>query len=114
MGFDANPNTELAMMRRQRARRRGRRLRHSSHSIINEPYKLLTIRVLSAAAQSFTVTFAVNLSGTSNGAGLRAVLRKLTFRDLSRSIDSWALVERFIAPRRSPRSAPKKKVHQTR
>ena len=45
-------------------------------------------KALAAATQILTVTFTVNLPGTSIGAGFRAVLRKLTFRDLSRSIDS--------------------------
>jgi len=59
-----------------------------SHSIINEPSKLLIRRVLAAASQILTVIFTVNLSGISIGAGFRAVSRKLTFRDLSTSIDS--------------------------
>lgn len=59
-----------------------------SHSIINEPSKLLICHVLSPDSQTFTVIFTVNLSGTSIGAGLRAVRRKATFRDLSTSIDS--------------------------
>jgi len=50
-------------------------------------------KTLAAASQAFTVTFTVNLSGTSIGAGLRAVLRKRTFRDLSRSIGSWVPCE---------------------
>jgi hypothetical protein len=57
-----------------------------SHSIINEPRKLLICNVLAAALKILTVTFAVNLSGTSIGAGFRAVRPKLTFRDLLRSI----------------------------
>jgi hypothetical protein len=73
----------------------------------------LILMMLSTATRIFTVTFTVNLPGTSIGAGLRAILRKLTFRDLSRSIDSWGACERFIAPRRDPRSAPEPKVHQT-
>jgi hypothetical protein len=59
-----------------------------SHSIINEPSKLLIRKARAAALQDFTVVFAVNLSGTSIGAGFRAVLRNLTFRDLSKTIDS--------------------------
>jgi len=43
---------------------------------------------LAAAPQTFTVIFTVNLSGTSIGAGFRAVRPKLIFRDLSTSIDS--------------------------
>ena len=59
-----------------------------SHSIINEPSKLLICKALAASSQTFAVTFTVNLAGISIGAGFRAVLRKRTFRDLSRSIDS--------------------------
>jgi hypothetical protein len=84
-----------------------------SHLIVNEPSKLLICRVLSAASQTFTVTFTVNLSGTSIGAGFRAIRPKVTFRDLSRSNDAWGARERFIAPRRDPRSASKLKAHQT-
>jgi hypothetical protein len=58
------------------------------HSIINEPSKPLFCMALAAASQTFTVTFTVNLPGNSIGAGFRAVRRKLTFRDLSTSIDS--------------------------
>jgi hypothetical protein len=46
----------------------------------------LICNVLAAALKILTVTLAVNLSGTSIGAGFRAVRPKLTFRDLSRSI----------------------------
>jgi hypothetical protein len=42
-----------------------------------------------AALQKFTVIFTVKVRSTSIGAGLRAILRRLTFRDLSRTIDSW-------------------------
>jgi len=52
-------------------------------------------KALAASSQAFTVTITVNLSGTSIGAGLRAVLRRLTYRDLSRTIDSWVARERF-------------------
>jgi hypothetical protein len=45
-------------------------------------------KALAAAMRTFTVTFTVNLSGISIGAGFRPVRRKLTFRDLSTSIDS--------------------------
>jgi hypothetical protein len=38
--------------------------------------------------QVFTVIFTVKVSGTSIGAGLRTIQQKVTFRDLSRSIDS--------------------------
>jgi hypothetical protein len=57
-----------------------------SHSIINEPSTLLIRKELGAAAQVFTVIFTVNLSGTSIGAGFRAIVKKGTFRDLSPSI----------------------------
>jgi hypothetical protein len=56
--------------------------------MINEPSKLLIRKGLNTALQTFTVIFTVNLSGISIGAGFRAVPRKLTFRDLSRSIDT--------------------------
>jgi len=82
-----------------------------SHSIINERCELLIGKPPDAASQIFTVIFTVNLSGTSIGGGLRAIRRKLTFRDLSRSIDSWGARERFASPRRDPRSAPALKVH---
>lgn len=58
------------------------------HSIINERSKLLIRKGLEAAPKIFTVIFTVNLSGTSIGAGLRAIRPKLTFRDLLRSINS--------------------------
>jgi hypothetical protein len=69
-----------------------------SHSIVNEISKLLIRNALAAATQTFTVTFTVNLSGTSIGAGLRAIRQNVAFRGLSRSIDSWGARERFIAP----------------
>ena len=59
-----------------------------SHSIINEPTKLLICKVLATASQSFAVILTVKVLITSIGTGFRAVLRKLTFRDLSTSIDS--------------------------
>jgi hypothetical protein len=59
-----------------------------SHSIINEPYKYLIHKGLDSTLLSYTVTSTVNLTGTSIGAGLRAIPQKVTFRDLSRSIDS--------------------------
>lgn len=83
-----------------------------SHSIINEPLKLLICNVPASASQIFTVTSTVNLSRSSIGAGFRAIGPKVTFRDLSTSIDSWGARERFIAPRPDPRSAPKLKGHQ--
>jgi hypothetical protein len=48
-----------------------------------------------AALQKFTVIFTVKVRSTSIGAGLRAILRRLTFRDLSRTIDYWVARERF-------------------
>jgi len=53
-----------------------------SHSIINERSKLLIRKGLEAAPKIFTVIFTVNLSGTSIGAGLRAIRPKLTFRSI--------------------------------
>jgi hypothetical protein len=49
-----------------------RRTRHS-HPIINEPSKLLIRNGFNAPRQRFTVILTVNLSGTSIGAGLRAI-----------------------------------------
>jgi hypothetical protein len=59
-----------------------------SHSIINEPSKLLIRKVFAAASQTFTVIFTVKVLCTSIGAGLRAIRPKVTFRDLSTSIGS--------------------------
>jgi hypothetical protein len=59
-----------------------------SHSIINEPSKLLIRKALAAASKIFTVIFTVNLCSTRIGAGFRPVRPNLTFRDLSTSIDS--------------------------
>jgi hypothetical protein len=47
-----------------------------SHSIINEPSKLLIRKGGDAAPQIFTVIFTVNLSGISIGAGFRAIAQK--------------------------------------
>jgi len=69
-----------------------------SHSIINEPSKLLICRVLAAASKAFTVTFTVKVPGTSIGAGLRAIRPKVTFRDLSTSIDSDDGCQRYRRP----------------
>jgi hypothetical protein len=66
-----------------------------SHSIVNELSTLLICRRPDAAMQKFTVIFTVKARSASIGAGLRAVLRRLTFRDLSRTIDSWVARERF-------------------
>ena len=59
-----------------------------SHSIINEPSKLLISQWFQAAMAIFTVIFTVKVSCTSIGAGFRAIRRKVTFRDLSTSIGS--------------------------
>ncbi len=59
-----------------------------AHSIVNEPSKLLIRRALAGASKAFTVSSTVNLSGTSIGAGFRALPRRLTLGDLSRCIDS--------------------------
>jgi hypothetical protein len=61
--------------------------RHS-HSIINEPSKLLICNAPEADPQKFTVIFTVKVRSTSIGAGLRAIRPEATFRDLSTSIDS--------------------------
>lgn len=84
-----------------------------SHSIINEPSKLLICKVRAAASQIFTVIFTVKVPGTSIGAGLRAIRPKVTFRDLSRSIDSND--DRRFDRRASVsvRETPKKGWHQT-
>jgi len=60
-----------------------------SHSIINEPSKLLICNHTDAAPQKFTVVFTVKVRSTSIGAGLRATRPEATFRDLSTSIDSY-------------------------
>jgi hypothetical protein len=44
-----------------------------SHSIINEPSKLLIRNVFAASSQTFTVIFTVKVRSTSIGAGFRAV-----------------------------------------
>lgn len=75
------PHSEIGLFWDGR-RRRGTILDHS-HSIVNEPSKLLIGKALDAASQTFTVIFAVKVRSTSIGEGFRAVLRKLTFRDLS-------------------------------
>ena len=66
-----------------------------SHSIINELSKLLIRKALAAAPQTLTVILTVNLSGTSMGAGFRAIRPQVTFRDLSRTIDYWVPRERL-------------------
>ena len=59
-----------------------------SHSIINEPSKLLICNAPEAAPPKFTVIFTVKVRSTSIGAGLQAIRSEVTFRDLSTSIDS--------------------------
>jgi hypothetical protein len=87
-----------------------------SHSIINERSTLLIRKALAAARQTFTVSFTVNPSGTSIGAGFRTVRRKMTFRNLSTSIDSHD--DRGQHRRHNPRASvsvratPKKAWHQ--
>ena len=79
--------------------RRGRHHRGPySHSIINERFNQSIFIVLSTAARIFTVTFTVNLPSASIGAGLQAVRPKLTFRDLSTSIDIYRLPRRLPTP----------------
>jgi len=70
-------------------------------------------KALAAASQNFTVVFTVNLSGTSIGAGFRAIWPEATFRDLSRTIDSWGAGERFTVARSDPWSAHDLKTCQT-
>jgi hypothetical protein len=84
-----------------------------SHSIINELSKLLIRIALAAAPQTFTVIFTVNLSGTSIGAGLRAIRPNLTFRYLSTSIDSNDRRGHHWRASASVRDTPKKGWHQT-
>ena len=67
------------------SRFQGKGARHS-HSIINEPSKLLIRKALAAAPQTFTVIFTVKVRSISIGAGFWAIRPKMTFRDLSRSI----------------------------
>jgi hypothetical protein len=59
-----------------------------SHSIINERSRLLICSGLGAESRRFTVILTVKPSGISIGAGLRVIRPKVTFRDLSTSIDS--------------------------
>jgi hypothetical protein len=84
-----------------------------SHSIINGPSKLLIRKALAAASKICTVIFAVNLSGTRIGAGFRVVRPKLTFRDLSASIDSDDNRQRHRRALVSVGEVPKKGRHQT-
>jgi len=70
-------------------------------------------KVLAAASQILTVIVTVNLSGTSIGAGLRAIRPKLTFRDLSTSIDSNDDCRDHRRASLSTRETPKKDSHQT-
>jgi hypothetical protein len=63
--------------------------------------------------QVFTVIFTVKVSGTSIGAGLRAIQPKVTFRDLSTSIDSHADCQHHRRAPVSVAAAAKKRRHQT-
>jgi hypothetical protein len=49
---------------------------------------LLICTASKSCTTPFTVTFTVNPSGISIGAGLRAIRPEVTFRDLSRSVNS--------------------------
>ncbi len=80
-----------------------------SHSIINEPSKLLIYEESATASALFTV----KLSGTSTGAGFRAVRPNPTFRDRSSSINSRATREPPFACRRGPWRAHQRLGHQT-
>jgi hypothetical protein len=73
----------------------------------------LNRKALVAASQTFTVIFTVKVRATSIGADLRAVLRKLTFRDLSTSIDSNDDRQRHRRTLVSVGEVPKKGRHQT-
>jgi ribosomal protein L3 len=84
-----------------------------SHSIINEPSKLLISKCLQVARSIFTVIFTVKVSGTSIGAGFRAIRRKVTFRDLSTSIGSGERRGHHRRASVSVRAAPKKRWHRT-
>jgi hypothetical protein len=68
---------------------------------------------LPTATCIFAVTFTVNLPSPSIGAGLRAVRPKLTFRDLSTSIDSRDDCQRHRHASMSNAKASKKRRHQT-
>lgn len=59
-----------------------------SHSMINGPSKLLIRKALATVPQPFTVSFTDRVRSTSIGASLHATRAKVTFRDLSMSIDS--------------------------
>jgi len=62
-----------------------------SHSNVNERSKLFIWNAPEPAPQKFAVILTVKVRSTSIGAGFRAVRPKLTFRDLSTSIDSREL-----------------------
>ncbi len=64
-----------------------------SHSMINKRYKLLIRIDRDSASRRHTVTCNVKLSGTSTGAGFRAVRPIPTLRGRSRSISSRATRE---------------------
>jgi len=69
--------------------------------------------VLAAASQIFTVIFTVKVLSTSIGAGFRPIRPKLTFRDLSTSIDSRDDSQRHRHASVSVAEASKKRRHQT-
>jgi hypothetical protein len=91
---------------------RHREIRYS-HSIINEPAKLLICMASEHGTKVSTVILTVNLSRTSIGAHFRAIRRKLTFRDLSISIDSRDHRRHYWRASVSVRVTPKKGWHQT-
>jgi len=86
---------------------------NAPHSIINKRFNPLISIVGSTATRTFTVTFTVNWPSTSIGAGLRAVLQKPTFRDLSTSIDSRDDSQRHRHAFVSVGEGPKQRGHQT-
>jgi len=63
--------------------------------------------------QVFTIILTVKVSGTSIGAGLRAIRLEVTFRDLSTSIDSHADCQHYRRAPVSVAEASKKRRHQT-
>jgi hypothetical protein len=96
-----------------RSRKTSAGLKTYSHSIINEPSKLLIRNGRAGVPQILTVTFTVNLSGTSIGAGFRAIRPKSTFRYLSGSIDSRDDCQRHWHASVSVAEVSKKRQHQT-
>jgi hypothetical protein len=84
-----------------------------SHSIINELSKLLIRNAPDAGPQKFAVSFTVKVRSTSIGAGFRPVRPKLTFRDLSTSIDSHDHRGHHRRASVPVRAVPKKGWHRT-